>query len=93
VAVSCCGCADDDGGGDLSVGGPVVSLKGIKGAAVGDIVRVVVVGMLASKFGYSTERVKDRQVTGMVFFTCTVMYPNVAPDVKISAIKTRARGN
>lgn len=46
MAVSCCGCAGDNAGGDLSVGGSVVSLKGIKGVAVGDIVRVVVVGIL-----------------------------------------------
>jgi hypothetical protein len=59
----------------------VASLKGIKGVAVGDIVRVVVVGMLeqASKLGCSTQ---DRQVTGMDFFTCTVMCPSGAPDVK-----------
>ena len=90
MAVSCCGCAGDDAGGDLSVGGSVVSLKGIKGAAVGDIVRVVVVGMLASKLGYSTQ---DRQVTGIMgFFTCTVMCPTGAPDVKNSRdIKSRVR--
>lgn len=56
MAVSCCGCAGGDAGEDLSVGGSVVSLKGIKGASVGDIVRVVVVGMLASKLGCNTSR-------------------------------------
>ncbi len=38
MALSCCGCAGDDVGGDLSVAESVVSLKGIKGAVVGDIV-------------------------------------------------------
>lgn len=62
MAVSCCGCAGDDGDGELSVGGSVVSLKGTKGGVVGDIVRVVVVGMLtlASKLGYSSRPASDR---------------------------------
>jgi hypothetical protein len=38
VALSCCGCAGDDVGGDLSGAKSAVSLKGIKGAVVGDIV-------------------------------------------------------
>ena len=68
MAVSCCGCAGDGAGEDLSVGGSVVSLRGIKGAAVGDIVRVVVVGMLEQdKQSSGAGAAQDRQVTGMLF--------------------------
>jgi len=90
VAVSCCGCAGDDAGGDSLVGGSVEILKGINGAGgpVGDIVRVVV-GMLehASKLGCSNYRC-DR------LFTCTVIcsVPHVITLLG-SDKKTRARQN